>query len=855
MNKIRLVSVGKVIALVVFITVAVALGVYFVKKRKPLDLPATPKILEGEIVAVFNNTRYAHEVGGKVRFVLTAEVDKAYTNGAHELEKVKLESFGNEGTRNDTVTADRAEVSDTANLNALEAKFISNVVVITSEGATIKTQYLHYDHEKSVIDTPELVEFDSDKVSGTTMGAMIEVNDERVHLLKDVDLTIKPTAETGKTNADKSASAKPETTESDAERAARKAAKRARKLERKRQAALAAAKSPNKNAPAKNQNQSPTDNQLLAARNAKLPIRIRAVSGLLERQDHRVAFNDKVIVTQGADEMRANTMLGLLSDDNKIERIEARGNAYLKQSEKAEIKSSDMDFFFAEQRLIRATATGSAFARTLSGEPVKEARAAKFDATFMPGAKDSTIDSLQATGDATLQVFATGSSTVDRELRAAEINVAFLEGAMNTALATGGAVLQVHAPKPKDEKANPTERELTASQVTASFYPGGKNLAFAEATENAVMKVTPVRAEKGADKKTIRAPQMTAEFFESNNRLKNFKATNGVKVEIEATVENAHPLRTTTSRTLTADFIEETQDVQTLVQQGDFKYNEGDRNGTAETATYNGQIEMLYLRGKRPMVWDAEARTQANEIDYDRSKDETHARGDVRTTYYSRETAGDATPFKNTKSPVFMTAEKADARNSEGYAIYTGNARGWQDNNFVKADRIELFQNDKKMIATSRVESALYNAKKNNDANQQEVVPGFATADKMIYSDKERLVHYEGSVKARQGTDNIEAAVVDVHLMQESNEVEKMIAEGAVVLTQPGRRGTGDKAIYTSADGRAILVGKNARVEDAEKGTTTGGQLTFYSRDDKVVVENQQGTGRVKTTHRLTKNK
>src|SRR5688572_10217020 len=111
--KVRFVSVGKIIAIGVFITVAVALGIYLVKKRVPIDnSPIKPK-LEGRIVAIFHNTRYAHETDGRVKFVLTAGVDKAYSDGTHELEQVHLESFGAEGNRADSVTADKARVSDT----------------------------------------------------------------------------------------------------------------------------------------------------------------------------------------------------------------------------------------------------------------------------------------------------------------------------------------------------------------------------------------------------------------------------------------------------------------------------------------------------------------------------------------------------------------------------------------------------------------------------------------------------------------------------------------------------------------------------------------------------------------------
>ena len=38
------------------------------------------------------------------------------------------------------------------------------------------------------------------------------------------------------------------------------------------------------------------------------------------------------------------------------------------------------------------------------------------------------------------------------------------------------------------------------------------------------------------------------------------------------------------------------------------------------------------------------------------------------------------------QSPIFITAERADAQNQEGIAVYTINARGWQDDNFVKGD-------------------------------------------------------------------------------------------------------------------------------------------------------------------------
>ncbi|HEU4391806.1 MAG TPA: LptA/OstA family protein, partial [Blastocatellia bacterium] len=263
----------------------------------------------------------------------------------------------------------------------------------------------------------------------------------------------------------------------------------------------------------------------------------------------------------------------------------------------------------------------------------------------------------------------------------------------------------------------------------------------------------------------------------------------------------------------------------------------------------------LTLRGSRPTAWDSKARTQADEIDYDRQRDETHARGDVRTTYYNADKTKDTTPFKDGKSPVFVTADRADGRNADGIAVYTGNARGWQDDNFVKADRIELRDGDKRMIATGHVESALYTVERETSPGKREVVPGFGTADQLVYSDTERLIRYDGSVKARQGTDQIEAAIVDVYLEKEVNEVNRLDARGNVVLIQPGRKGTGDRLDYSAQEGRGILWGKNARIDDSEKGSVMGSELTFYFRDDKITAQNKYGTGRVRSTHRLKNGK
>jgi lipopolysaccharide export system protein LptA len=771
----KLLSAGKLLALALLVSILAALVVYMARTRRVLFSEKKPQLQKGK-VGVAYNTHYAYESGGRVRFKLEAGVDTSFEDGTHELEQVKLSSNGVKGDRNDVVTADRAKISDTSDLNRLDTEFISNVRIVTGDDLVVKTEYLKYSQSDNIAQTDKPVSFERNNLHGTAVGMLVEATDERVHLLKDVDVTVEP-----KNKADSTAQA--------ADRDAKSA-----------------------NSDSKSQAKSAQGGKI------KAPVHITSQTALLEKKDHRITFETSVVVTQKTDELRSDKLTGFLDDTDHIQKIEARGNSDLKQADQAEIQSPDMDFFFdKDQRLDHALSIGGVYTKSLGSAPLREARSETAQTTF--------------------------------KLNSAGINVA------DTIKAEGHAILQIHAPPPDPgNRRNPAEREIRGDVITMSFFDDGKTLKTSNSTGNAELLITPTRAIRGADKKTITAREMTAVFFDEGNRVKTFDATGGVRVALDALVDGAHPPRITSSKTLHATFLEDSQDIDRVVQEGDFKYNEGDRNGLAERAVYDGPHDFLTLRGGRPMGWDAKSRLQADEIDYDRDKDEMHARGDVRTTYFNREATSGSTPFnKKSKSPTYMTAERVDERGSDSVAIYTGHARGWQDDNFVKADRIELYSDENRMIAVGHVESALYTIERETSPGKREIVPAFATAERMTYSDDQRLIHYEGHVKSRQGTDRIEAERVDTFLKQDTSEVDHLVATGSVDMTQPGRHGVGDKLTYTSNDGRAVLVGANARVDDEEKGAVMGSELTFYNGDDKISVDNQRGTGRVRSIHRMEK--
>jgi LPS export ABC transporter protein LptC/lipopolysaccharide transport protein LptA len=552
------------------------------------------------------------------------------------------------------------------------------------------------------------------------------------------------------------------------------------------------------------------------------PVTIRAAHATFDQHSLHLSFTGGATAEQGSDIMSGEKLSATLNQKKKLHKIEARGNSYLRsmtEGRSAEVHSAEMDFFLDDdQQLERASADRDVRVRSLNAD-----------------------SEMQLNGAAKLETFfqRQGDKSLLKEMRAG-----------------GRTTITLAAPQSRANDPRAANKKLTADYVKLNWRVSGRDLERAEAVGNAELFIDPVQKNATADRKTLTAPRFDCEFFETGNLARNFTATGGAKAVIDPvqpTEERA--VRTLTSEKMSALFVRETQDIERFDAQGDAKFNEKDRNGRANNASYTAEDEMMRLRGGEPTVWDSRARTKASEIDSDTKNDVSYSRGKTQTTYYSQEQTNGAAPFQKVKSPVYITADRAEFQHLTGVAIYTGDARAWQDDNFVRADRLTLRRESKSMQGDGGVQSALYNVKR-RESTGTTTVPAFATANRMTYSETERLLHYEGNVDIRQGTDRITGGVADVYLYKESNEVEKTVAQRDVVLTQPGRRGTGQWAQYTNADETVVLTGSPARVEDAEQGSSEGGRLTVHLRDSRVEANDPRGaqsSGRVRSTHKIKK--
>jgi LPS export ABC transporter protein LptC/lipopolysaccharide transport protein LptA len=568
--------------------------------------------------------------------------------------------------------------------------------------------------------------------------------------------------------------------------------------------------------------EAPKDPQAQPSASRSRPVSIRSAQAFFEQQSLKLSFFGGVTAEQARDIMSGDTLYATLNEQKRLQKVEVRGNSYLRSMDEghaAEVHAVDMDFFLdKDQQLERAVALKDTRARSLDSDAEMQLTAANMiEVNFQPQNDRSLL----------------------REMRT-----------------EGRSVINLSAPKSKANDPRAANKRLTADAVKMVWRVTGRDLERAEAVGNAELFVDPVIKTSTSDRKTLTAPRFDCDFFDLGNLARTCTATGGAKAVIDPVqpAEN-RGTRTITSQKMVGIFVKDTQDVERVDAQGDAKFNENDRNGVAANIAYTASDDTVRLRGGEPTVWDSRARTKAIELDTNMRDEVSYSRGKTATTYYNQQQTNGATPFSNVKSPVYIVSDRGEFHHESGIAIYTGNARAWQDDNFVRADKLTIYVNDKKMEANGRVQSALYNARRKIEGAVS-TVPVFATSDSMTYSDPDRTLHYESNVDIRQGTDRVTSGIADVYLTRDSNEVEKTVAQRNVVLSQPNRKGTGDWMQYTTTDEVAVLKGTPARVDDAEKGSTEGGRLTVFVRENKVIADDSRGpqaSGRVRSTHKVRK--
>lgn len=842
------------------VLLAVIVGFYRERSRSPFKLKSEHAHLSTDVVAEVNGYERLESDNGQSKYYIKADYAKTFSDDHQELENVYLETYDDQGNLANKMKADQGLYVPDEDKN-FTAYLKGNVNIETPDALKVKTNNVVYTKKTDTADADERVEFERGNIRGRAFGASVKIATKAVDLLKDVEIEafespelLKSGVRYAKINAG-SASFDQASNKIDLRNAVTiniasgaSGTSPERNTDVRADGALVTlGGSEAKSAQLKQfelfdnvhivsieSNQTTNIDagyalydksgdryelkngaHITAAPNGQ-PTEMKASNAIFEQSAHKVALTGSVEITQNGSYLRGDAVYADLFPDNKLKSGVARGNASARRS--------------ASER----TTTISA----------PELNVAYNDARQLQDAN--------AVGQATVEIVGNAggefSNVVATAMRG--IGVAFKgDGLLDKMRSDGRTTIQLNAPGGSPDSAN---KRVTADVVTTTFATNGKDISRAEAVGDAELYIEPLQAAPENSRTTVTAPRFDCDFYAGNNVRSCVGGKKTKTVRVPTVPSDRRGTQMLFADHLTASFTEAARDVERFDAAGGAKFTELDRTVLASQMAFTRSDQTVRLRGGEPTTWDSSSRARAKEIDWNTRDQRSYLRGGVSTTYYNRKQMGDAAPFASGDKPVFITADTAEFDHNAQTGLYTGNARGWQESNFVRGDRIMVRQREGQLSAEGSVQSGLYNAKMRRDAKQS-TVPVFASASSLQYDREGRVLRYRGSVDIRQGTDRVTASAADVYL-NDNNELSRTVAETGVVMTQPGRRATGDWAQYTADNDTAVLRGSPATVSDAENGSSQGSELTFNMRDHKVTGEGrtkQNATARTRSVYKV----
>jgi lipopolysaccharide export system protein LptA len=538
------------------------------------------------------------------------------------------------------------------------------------------------------------------------------------------------------------------------------------------------------------------------------PARLTAIHGTITKNP-RVVDLDLPRLQSGSRRSTADKGTLFLRPDNTVERIFATGNVHVESEDSGseKVQSDQAELLLAEK-----------------GETVRTA-------TFW--------------GDVRVE----NSGSQPMQGNAGRVVLNFTGNNILSTVHSQDNVRLVQHQKPSPTSASAQDVEVTAS-VIDFVVADGRRLQRADTSGAAQIAFRPV---PGTGQQTL----VTAGKFQAGfDDLGNLASLHGAPNSRIVAQTAGQPDRVSTSNMLDASF-HPGSGIDSIVQQGNVAYVDSDRKAWGEHAIYTPADQMLVLTGS-PRVIDGGMTTTSRTMRLNRATGDAFADGDVKSTYSDLKAQPNGALLA-ASDPIHVTARAMTAHSSPAIALYTGDARLWQNANVIQAPSIQFDRVHRSVVAhgsaTQPVSTVLVQIEKSG-----KVTPVKITSDRLTYIDGERKAHFEEGVQAKGGELTITSRVMDVFLQPRdqatsnqsiagtsagigagttvgTGKIDHIIARNEVVIVQPGRRATGDQLVYTASDDKFVLTGGSPSIFDAEQGKITGVSLTLFRHDGRVLVD------------------
>ncbi len=537
------------------------------------------------------------------------------------------------------------------------------------------------------------------------------------------------------------------------------------------------------------------------------PGRLTAIHGTITKNP-RVVELDLPRLQNGARHASADKGTIYLRPDNTVDRILASGNVRLESEDSGsrKVQSNQLELLMAD--------------------------------------KQDTVRSATFWGDVRME----NSGSQPMQGNAGRVVLNFTGNNVLSTVHSQDNVRLVQHQKPATASTGAQDVEVTAS-VIDFFVTDGRRLQRADTSGAAQIALRPT---PDTGQQTLVTAGKFRAVFDDLGQLASLHGAPNARIVSQTP---GQPDRVSTSDTLDA-FFRPGSGIDSIVQQGHMAYLDGERRAWGDRAAYTPADQMLVLNGS-PRVVDGGMTTTSRSMRLNRATGDAFADGDVKSTY-SDVKAQPNGALLAASDPIHVTSRTMTAHSSPAIALYTGEARLWQNANVIQAPSIEFDRNHRSVVAQGSpiqpVSTVLVQTEKSG-----KVTPVKITSARLSYTDGERKAHFEGSVQAKGAELTITANVMDVFLQPRNQaasnqsltgtgKIDHIIAREQVVITQPGRRGMGDQLVYTTADDKFVLTGGSPSIFDAEHGKITGVSLTLFRHDGRVLVEGNNTSPTVTTT-------
>ena len=420
---------------------------------------------------------------------------------------------------------------------------------------------------------------------------------------------------------------------------------------------------------------------------------------------------------------------------------------------------------------------------------------------------------------------------------------------------------------------DPTDtRVLKSDVIRAKMRSGGQDLESVETDTAAAIEFIPNKPEQ--PHRWMNGERI-AIAYGPKNQIQSFRS-NAVTTRTEkpqpkdAKVPPGPEL--TWSNDLVATFQPNSSQIATLQQNGNFRYQEGDRRAKANRAALDQTNNRIDLIGSA-RVWDSTGSADADKIVLNQASGDFSAEGNVNSTRMPDKTGNkdeQGGGMLSQNEPLHARATKMTSTDNNLQIHYEGHAVLWQGANRLEADVVDIDRDNSLLKAHGHVISQLQDkAKDDSDSAKGGKAAGTATpapgktapappksatnqtarvftivkAPELEYDDSKRIAHYLGGVTLERTNMKVKAEELRAFLRNDDSHdssLDHAFADGKaeVVQTVPLRVRTGaaEHVEYYPDEDKVILEGGKPQFVDSIRGKTEGEKLTWFSKEDRLLV-------------------